>query len=118
MKIKTILILFTVVTLTVTGCVGTSRKLRKVEIGMTRAEVEKAIGRPHSVSAKQETNGIVEFLVYDWKRGNPALGGARARIQPFFVHLTNGKVDMFGEHGDFDTVKGVIERKEIEIRKR
>ena len=80
------------------ACVGTSANLNKVSLGMTKAEVIDAIGRPDSVTAQ---NGV-EYLIYHW--ANPKqLIADEEKLDRYFVRLVNGRVDAYGEAGDLGT---------------
>jgi hypothetical protein len=79
------------------GCTGTSDKLNRVSLGMTKPEVIKTIGEPDSISAAGDT----EFLIYDWGSPKELVGTPKE----YFVRLKAGKVDAFGKKGDFDSTK-------------
>jgi hypothetical protein len=72
------------------GCAASSKKMNKLQMGMTKAEVVEAMGPPQSTSAKPE----VEYLKY-----RLSSGGMFA--DDYYVRLRNGKVDAFGTVGDF-----------------
>lgn len=72
------------------GC-ATSRKMNRLSVGMTKSEVLDAMGRPSSTSAPGKG---VEFLRY---RAFNHVG--------YFVRLVDGRVDSYGEMGDFDSIK-------------
>ena len=85
-----------------TGCVGNASKLNSVSIGMTKQDVISALGSPSSTSAKEG----VEYLNYHFRDTELfTLSG-----QPYFVRITNGKVDSYGRLGDFDSTN-VLETK-------
>ena len=67
---------------------------------MTKAEVIDAIGNPDSVSAKDN----VEYLVYHWASPKQLIADEN-NLGRYFVRLRNGKVDAYGEEGDFDSTK-------------
>src|SRR5438093_714902 len=92
--------------LLVVGCGTTSATLSKISVGMTKDEVVKIMGPPHVVAAK----GDQEYLSYNLDVEN--LGGKRE----YFVKLVNGRVDSFGQKGDFDTTIGQKKREEITIK--
>jgi hypothetical protein len=75
------------------GC-ATANKMNLLGLGMTEREVRDIMGTPISVSV---TRGV-KILNYSLKE--PAAGP-----QPYFVRLTNGRVDSFGKRGDFQEVK-------------
>lgn len=80
------------------GCMSFMRPdLSAVSLGMTKADVIRQLGRPTTVAA----NGNVEYLSYEWDRiGDGPYGGAWA-----YVRLVDGRVDSYGEKGDFGTTK-------------
>ena len=91
---------FTVV-LFLFGC-ATSGKINKVSNGMTKPEVVAVLGQPDSTSSK----GAVEYLSYLLCIDNCALLNPNWRTRRnYFVRLVNGRVDSFGEKGDFDSTK-------------
>lgn len=83
--------------LVICGCTGTSAKLNHVTLGMTKAEVIRAIGAPDSISAK----GNTEYLVYLWGSPKELVGVPKE----YFVRLKDGRVDSYGKKGDFDSSK-------------
>jgi len=89
----------------VMGCV-TSQNLYNVRVGMTKEEVVRTLGKPHSVAA----TGSTEILVYNLER--EAMGG----LGQYFVRIVNGRVDAFGERGDWDTTASPKERIELELK--
>lgn len=91
------------------GCVGTSANLNKVNLGMSKAEVIQAIGTPDSVSAKEN----VEYLIYHWASPKQLIADEN-NLDRYFIRLTNGRVDAYGERGDFDSTKDPTIKIEIE----
>jgi hypothetical protein len=89
------------------GCGTTSTALNKISLGMTKPEVIKILGNPHTTSAKGQT----EYLTYNLE--NEGMGGKRE----FFVRLINGNVDAFGRSGDFDTTSRTKEKLELSYPK-
>jgi len=67
---------------------------------MTKDEVIRAIGTPDSVSAKEGT----EFLIYQLASPKALFADERDLTQ-YFVRLRNGRVDAYGQKGDFDSTK-------------
>jgi len=94
--------------LVISGCTGTSAKLNDISLGMSKADVISAIGRPDSVSAQ----GNTEYLVYHWASPKQIIADEN-NLDRYFVRLVNGKVESYGEQGDFDSTKD--ERIEIEL---
>ena len=82
------------------GCTGTSAKFNRLSLGMTKEQVIRAIGTPDSVSAKTDT----EFLVYHLASPKALVADER-ELTHYFVRLKNGRVDAFGQKGDFDSTK-------------
>lgn len=85
------------------GCVvipGKRISFKDLKIGMTRDEVVNIVGDPHHVAAK----GPVEHLYYYEKSTYIGIFGVgqdpdgRGRFQ---VRLVDGKVESFGESGEF-----------------
>lgn len=91
---------FVLFTFLLVSCVGTSAKLNKVSLGMTKSEVVEAIGTPDSVSAQ----GNIEYLIYHWASPKQLIADEN-NLDQFFIRLTNGLVDAYGEKGDFDSTK-------------
>lgn len=82
------------------GCAGT-QKMNRLSVGMTKSEVINSMGRePDNTSAKDG----VEYLTYNlWRDFWDRRPGDYS--DKFFVRLINGKVDAYGELGDFDSTK-------------
>lgn len=87
-------LLTAMIAIALAACV-TSKKLNRVEVGMTKAQVIQVMGKPFATSAK---DGI-EYMRYN----------LYTRIEPFaqtsehFVRIVDGRVDAFGQAGDFDS---------------
>src|SRR5258708_5415333 len=84
------------------GCYAPSTQMNRISLGMTKAEVIKLLGPPHSVSG---TTGV-EYLNYEFSKTQSHLAGTA--LDPhgtYFVRLHDGKVDAFGEKGDFGTTQ-------------
>jgi len=93
---KVMIALFLVMALI--GCASPGR-LNSVQLGMTKDEVISVMGKPVSISAKDDT----QYLTYKFSEtGEDAYYGRKTR---YFVRLVNGKVDSFGRAGDFDSTK-------------
>jgi len=72
--------------------------LSKLAVGMSKDEVIAQLGRPHQVSQQ----GSTEYLTYNFDHpfdGRPAI------VASYFVRLVDGKVESFGERGDFDSTR-------------
>ena len=72
------------------GCAASSRMMNELELGMTEAQVIAAIGEPDSTSS---TKGEV-LLKY-------RLRATGLWKNTYYVRLQDGKVDAFGQVGDF-----------------
>jgi len=73
------------------SCAASSKKMNQLKIGMTKQEVIEAIGEPTSTSAKKNT----EYLNYRLSTGG-------FYPNTYYVRLLDGKVDVFGQAGDFN----------------
>lgn len=80
------------------GC-ATSGRIARLNLGMNKSEVISALGKPVSISAKDNT----EYLNYRFSETNHDANWGIA--SPYFVRLIDGKVDSFGRTGDFDSTK-------------
>jgi outer membrane protein assembly factor BamE (lipoprotein component of BamABCDE complex) len=89
------------------GC-ATAHKIGKVQLGMTKQEVIRVMGKPVSVSAQ----GVSEYLNYSLSEtGDDAFRGV---TMPYYVRLLQGRVDSFGRLGDFDSTQKPTVRIETE----
>lgn len=81
------------------GC-GNAHKMNRLSIGMTKAEVIKAMGRPTSTASPGNGHEILVYRLYptgdEWWYGTS---------KDYFVRLIDGKVESYGEKGDFDSTK-------------
>jgi hypothetical protein len=73
------------------GCAGSHQKINNLKIGMTKQEVIEAIGEPNITSA----SGKLEYLKY---RINVGL----VYSEDYLVRLWDGKVEAYGQRGDFN----------------
>ena len=86
----------------VAGCVvipGKRVSFNDIKIGMSRAEAEAVLGKPHRVSAK----GNVEHLYYNESAlyiGILGVGKDPKSNRDLEVRLVDGKVESFGEVGE------------------
>ena len=117
MKIK--LGLFVLLLLFV-GCAPKSNKLASsiynASLGMNKQEVINVMGPPESVSAKDNT----EVLRYELCTRQMTLAegpsvGECTKWTKFFIRLINGKVESYGELGDFDSTKTPELKQTIDI---
>jgi len=89
MKLYRIIVIFIAVVF-LFSCAGSSKKMNRLNLGMTKQEVIEAIGKPTSTSAK----GNSEYLNY-----HLTTGGVFTDV--YHVRLLDGKVDSYGQAGDF-----------------
>ncbi|MHB1308686.1 MAG: SHOCT domain-containing protein [Limisphaerales bacterium] len=83
----------------ISGCMTPVSRLNRISVGMTKAEVTAAIGKPVSTAA----HGGGEVFRYHlstpqqimWTGGN----------DEYFVRFVDGRVESFGKMGDFDSTK-------------
>lgn len=80
------------------GC-ATANKISGVQLGMTKDEVVKVMGKPTSVSAQ----GGSEYLNFALSETDD--DAFRGWTKPYYVRLINGKVESYGRTGDFDSTK-------------
>ena len=82
----------------VSAC-ATANKISGVQLGMTKDEVVKVMGKPTSVSAQ----GKSEYLNFALSEtDDQAFYGITV---PYYVRLVDGKVESYGRTGDFDSTK-------------
>ena len=72
------------------GCAASAKNMNQLQLGMTKQEVVDAMGQPNSTSSRQD----MELLKYRFRTGG-------AWTSTYYVRLQNGKVDAFGQVGDF-----------------
>lgn len=76
-----------------------ANKISRVQLGMTKDEVVKVMGKPNSVSAQ----GQREYLNFALSEtDDQAFSGITV---PYYVRLVDGKVESYGRAGDFDSTK-------------
>jgi len=80
------------------GC-ATAYKISGVQLGMTKDDVIRVMGKPTSVSAQ----GGSEYLNYALSETDN--DASRGWTKPYYVRLINGKVESYGRAGDFDSTK-------------
>jgi hypothetical protein len=73
------------------SCAELSPKMNNLKIGMTKQEVIEAVGVPYRTSA----SGNVEYLKYRIDTGI-------FYSDLYLVRLLDGKVDAYGQRGDFN----------------
>jgi len=72
------------------GCAASSKRMNKVNLGMSKAEVVEAIGNPKSTSANKD----MEYLRYKFMTDG-------LFTADYYVRLQEDKVDAYGRIGDF-----------------
>ena len=92
MKLNRIIVIFMSVAF-LFGCAGAHsfQKMNHLKIDMTKQEVIEVLGAPDSTSATRK----VEYLKY---RINAGLFSTAE----YYVRLIDGKVESYGEQGDFN----------------
>ena len=75
------------------GCGTPSPKFDRISLGMTKEQVKAVIGKPDAVS----TQGKTEYWNYRETAVWPEV--------MWFVRFIDGKVESFGQKGDFDSTK-------------
>jgi len=73
------------------ACAGSFQRMNHLKLGMTKQEVIQTVGSPDITSA----SGHVEYLKY---RSNSGM----FYTDEYYVRLLDGKVDAFGQQGDFN----------------
>ncbi len=105
-------------TIILNGCAPKNNKLasnlENASIGMTKQDIIRAMGSPESISAINN----IEVLRYELCNRQMTFAegptvGQCLKWTKYYVRLTNGKVDSYGELGDFDSIKD--EKKIIDI---
>ena len=81
------------------GCKSTPQ-FSKLEVGMTRAQVIEILGDPFTQKAQR---GVIYFIYRDY---NHPLASSNGNYNPqHFVRFIDGRVESFGDQGDFDSTK-------------
>jgi hypothetical protein len=73
------------------ACAGSFQRMNNLKLGMTKQDVIQTIGTPDITSA----SGHVEYLKYQ------RIAGV-FETDEYYVRLLDGKVDAFGQRGDFN----------------
>lgn len=107
-------LLFALTSVGLLGCAATPEKMVDLQMGMNRAAVFQTMGNPTSVSKINES----EYLNYNLCVNQCAGPIPFRQFRPFYVRLINGKVESFGEKGDFDSTKTPATRIEIDKTER
>jgi tetratricopeptide (TPR) repeat protein len=98
-------LLFSVISLALTGC-ATPNKMNSLSVGMTKQEVISVMGQPDRTSA---TEGA-EYMIYHFRNNGPAAVSTFGIIPfregaDYYVRLRDGRVNTYGQVGDFDSTK-------------
>jgi tetratricopeptide (TPR) repeat protein len=109
------------VSLALAGCVSSTAHLNSVSIGMTKPEVIQAMGQPTSTRGSSN----VEYLMYHLA-SQPWIARAAAYKQgvtgygedEYYVRLINGRVDAYGEQGDFDSTHIPEQKLDVDVNMR
>lgn len=89
------------------GCASIAHRMESLEPGMSRAEVLKIMGSPDSRALVAGGYSPTEILVYD----SLPFGGHPAT---YWVRLVGGRVDFFGQPGDFGSAQAPPSRMQID----
>ena len=82
----------------------------KINMGMTKQEVIRSIGKPDSSSAQ----GGTEYLTYT--EGKGTLSKVCFGCRDYYVRLINGRVESYGRSGDFDSAKVSETKSSIDLK--
>jgi len=99
-----------VILLSSCGTAPSTRKINLVSIGMSKTEVISIMGLPDSSAGKEG----VEYMKY--RLATSGLDFDGSDTSDYFVRIVNGKVDAFGQRGDFDTTAEPVKRIEVQIK--
>ena len=107
--------------LLVVGCAAPkqhemSSHIGNASLGMTKQQVMSAMGQPNSVSAK----GRTEYMMYKLctVEGSLINDFRCQRWESYFVRLINGRVESYGQKGDFDSTKVPERTQNINVKYR
>src|SRR5438045_3582185 len=95
---STLLILAAILTLS--GCATTTQTTNRLAVGMTRAEVLRAVGAPFSKSAEERDGTLIEKWVYKettWDQGGWSWNRT---VSDSAVVFRDGRVVSFGVEGE------------------
>ena len=82
------------------GCGTPPPSFDRISVGMTKEQVKAVIGKPDAVA----TQGKTEYWNYKETWGGALIGEGQLRGW-WFVRFIDGKVESFGQRGDFDSTK-------------
>ena len=78
------------------GCGTPQPSFDRISVGMTKEQVKAVIGKPDAVATQGKTEYWNYKETWDWR------GQLRGW---WFVRFIDGKVESFGQRGDFDSTK-------------
>lgn len=98
------------------GCATGASNMNRVSIGMTKSQVVEVLGQPESTRATQGT----EYMIYtlrDRMGGRPFVDIAPHEIlSQYYVRLTGGHVDAYGQVGDFDSTHVPEQKLDVNVK--
>ena len=92
-------LLFIVLTIFIVSC-ATSKRMNRISVGMTKQEVFSVMGSPSSTASPGD--GVEIFRYHLFPKGGHDLYRV---TRVYFVRMLDGKVESYGEIGDFDSTK-------------
>ncbi|WP_243323608.1 DUF2845 domain-containing protein [Geothrix sp. SG200] len=103
MRSKSPIMFFGAIALAMVGCFRDKPEvdLTRVSVGMRKDEVIQALGKP----TRMAVQGSVEYLEYESYENSGWDWKGKRNFKSMFVRIMNGKVDSFGQKGDFDYTK-------------
>lgn len=84
------LVLMLLAALLLIGCAASAKKMNRLQLGMTEEQVVDTIGKPNSTSSREN----VLLMKYQLRTSG-------FWSTAYYVRLQDGKVDAFGQVGDF-----------------
>jgi hypothetical protein len=107
------LVLCSAVALVAVGCAHPKPEpdLGLIKVGMTKAEVSAALGKPTRVSVQGGIE-VFEYEAFD-ENNRVGVGLVRSNYRYLFVRFMNDKAESFGRKGDFDSTKNPTTEQKI-----
>lgn len=87
--------------------------MTRISLGMEKQDVIKKLGKPTHVSAQGNLE-IFEYEAYD-KRPILGAGYKKENFRYTFVRFLSGKVESYGNKGDFDSAKPFVKESKVEL---
>ena len=103
-----------VVLVAIVGCSKPEVDFTRIAIGMTKDQVIEKFGKPTRVSVISNME-IFEYEAYD-AHNRPFVGVVRDNYRRRFVRFYGGKVESFGNKGDFDSTKNPTTEQKIDLK--